>query len=124
MTMYHGTSSTQAESILANGFKPSTVGLLGAGVYVSADVDKAKCHGLTVLTVEVTPGKSLMIDSTNLPLSRCWAPHGYDSVWIPAGGLICAEHTEMCVADPGRIRVVSMSVQGDMRDIFTADAVQ
>jgi len=108
MTMYHGTSSTNAQSILANGFKPSIGGTLGAGVYVSADRVKATLHGDHILTVEVTPGKTLKIDSSNFHLGRSWAARGYDSAWIPTG------RTETCVADPARIRVVSVSVRGDM----------
>ena len=37
---YHGTSSNVANLILANGFRPSTGGMLGRGVYWSDDVAK------------------------------------------------------------------------------------
>eukprot|EP00445_Apocalathium_hangoei_P065390 CAMPEP_0204121650 /NCGR_PEP_ID=MMETSP0361-20130328/8316_1 /ASSEMBLY_ACC=CAM_ASM_000343 /TAXON_ID=268821 /ORGANISM="Scrippsiella Hangoei, Strain SHTV-5" /LENGTH=114 /DNA_ID=CAMNT_0051072965 /DNA_START=60 /DNA_END=404 /DNA_ORIENTATION=+ len=114
MTMYHGTSSTNAQSILANGFQLSTDGTVGNGVYVSADVDKAKCYGHTILTVEVALGKSKKMDSLGDPLRYSWAAHGYDSAWIPAGLNWGSQYTETCVADPGRIRVVSMSATQDM----------
>lgn len=37
MTAYHGTDHISAESIKRNGFKPSSTGRLGPGVYFATD---------------------------------------------------------------------------------------
>jgi hypothetical protein len=39
--MYHGTSSAAAAGILRQGFQPSKGGMLGPGIYCSAQLDKA-----------------------------------------------------------------------------------
>ena len=45
MKMYHGTTYENGQSIIKNGFNPSSGGMLGQGVYLSADIEKAKRHG-------------------------------------------------------------------------------
>lgn len=110
LTMYHGTSSANAASITASGFRPSSDGMLGAGVYLSADRSKAAQYGNTVLEVEVRIGKTKKIDCQNHPMQTSWHQHGYDSAWVPPGcGMVRSNRTETCVFDPKRIRVVSTS---------------
>lgn len=53
MTMYHGTSAANVQSIKQNGFRPSSSGMLGPGVYVSRDRQKAEKYGDTVLELDV-----------------------------------------------------------------------
>ena len=57
MIMYHGTSDAAAQSILASGFNQSSSGMLGRGVYVSADVNKAKGYGNSILKLAGEAGK-------------------------------------------------------------------
>mmetsp|Transcript_155200 Transcript_155200/g.496194 ORF Transcript_155200/g.496194 Transcript_155200/m.496194 type:complete len:118 (+) Transcript_155200:200-553(+) len=110
-TMYHGTSNANARSILRNGFRPSTGGMLGAGVYVSADPNKAREYGDTILAVEVRCGKTKQIDSQNHPLRTSWAADGYDSAWVPPHcGMVASGRTETCVRDPRRIRIKGVAV--------------
>ena len=40
--MYHGTTLENAIKIKISGFKPSTYGMLGKGVYMSRDINKVK----------------------------------------------------------------------------------
>lgn len=109
MTMYHGTSMSNATSILQEGFKPSSGGMLGKGVYLSADRKKAEKHGNTILTVQVKLGKVKKIDSQTHPLRTLWSSQGFDSAWVPANcGMVGSRLTETCVLDPDRIRVVSL----------------
>jgi len=106
MTMYHGTSQSNAQSIVANGFRPSTGGMLGPGVYVSADPAKAKRYGNTLITVEVKTGRTKKITSQSDPMRTTWNSHGYDSAWVPANcGMVTSGRTETCVFNPDRIRV-------------------
>lgn len=106
MTMYHGTSQSNAQSIVASGFRPSTGGMLGAGVYVTADPAKAKRYGNTLITVEVKTGRTKKITSQSDPLRTTWNSHGYNSAWVPENcGMVTSGLTETCVFNPDRIRV-------------------
>ncbi|CAE7810655.1 unnamed protein product [Symbiodinium sp. CCMP2592] len=106
MTMYHGTSSSNAASICKQGFKQSKDGMLGAGVYLSADRDKARGYGDTVLEVDVRLGKTKKITSQSDPMRTAWSSSGYDSAWVPEGsGMVASGRTETCVYDPDRIQV-------------------
>ena len=109
MTMYHGTTSQNARSIMRNGFWPSRTGMLGEGVYVSTDIDKARAYGQCILVLEVQLGKTKKIDSQAHPMRTSWHDHGYDSAWVPAHcGMVRSGLTETCVFDPQRIRVLSL----------------
>ncbi|KAK2827290.1 hypothetical protein Q7C36_018216 [Tachysurus vachellii] len=44
--MYHGTSRQAAEQIMKTGFKQSAGGMLGRGVYLSRDLNKASRYPL------------------------------------------------------------------------------
>jgi hypothetical protein len=43
--MYHGTTASAAQAIEAGGFRASTGGMLGPGVYCSRDIRKARAYG-------------------------------------------------------------------------------
>ncbi|XP_047446801.1 uncharacterized protein LOC125011627 [Mugil cephalus] len=116
-TMYHGTSIDSARLIIANGFKQSSNGLLGSGVYVSRDTNKASNYPYftnpserVVLEVRVRVGRVKRIDSSNHPMRLTWQANGYDTAWVPANtpqwfsGL-----QEDCVFDPKRVKVVGIS---------------
>jgi len=106
--MYHGTTSTNAHSILMQGFKPSSGGMLGQGVYVSDNIEKASRYGSVVLVTEVKVGKVKMIDSQDHPLRTTWNSHGYDSAWVPSGcGMVSSGLSETCVYNPDRLRIIS-----------------
>ena len=109
MKMYHGTTYANAQSIMENGFNPSSGGMLGQGVYLSADIEKAKNYGSSILVVEAKLGKIKKIDSQSHPMRTSWNSHGYDSAWVPAHcGMVPSGLTETCVFDPDRIRVMSI----------------
>merc|ERR1712098_524240 len=82
-TMFHGTRPEAAKSIQKEGFKPSTNGMLGPGVYVSQDINKARKHGAVVLETEVRTGKVKKIDRQGHSMQKSWAKEGYDSAWVP-----------------------------------------
>ena len=103
---YHGTSKSNAESIQRNGFRPSTDGMLGRGVYVTDDITKARKHGDTVLELSVRLGKVKKIDCQGHSLQKTWHDNGYDCAWVPANcGMTNNGHSETCVYDPWRIKV-------------------
>ncbi|KAK2816366.1 hypothetical protein Q7C36_022637 [Tachysurus vachellii] len=107
-TMYHGTHVDNAEVIIINGFKPSTKGMLGKGVYVSRNIEKAKCYPLrtdkrdqVVFKLKVNVGKVIKIDIDNHPLrTTC-------NISVIKSG-----REEDCVWDPDRITVI------DLRDLI------
>ncbi|KAK3527098.1 hypothetical protein QTP86_010828 [Hemibagrus guttatus] len=118
-TMFHGTHIDNAENIISNGFKQSASGLLGKGVYVSRNIDKAKCYPLqtdknnkVVFKLKVNVGKVKKIDVDNHPLRTTWHNDGYDCAWVPPNSNIKAIKSgreEDCVWDPKRITVVDVA---------------
>lgn len=117
--MYHGTSIASARLIIANGFRPSSGGMLGRGVYVSRDRGKAADYPRksqpserVVLEVRVRVGRVKRIDKDNHDLQLTWSTKGYDTAWVPPNcGMrsVPSGREEDCVADPKRVTVVGIA---------------
>ncbi|KAI4884513.1 hypothetical protein NFI96_003801 [Prochilodus magdalenae] len=115
-TMYHGTTMENAYKIQLGGFIPSPDGMLGRGVYVSRNFEKARryplCPGgqaLAVLRLNVRVGKVKKIDYQGHPLQKTWHYHGYDTAWVPPNcGMTPSGLEEDCVYDPHRITVLQV----------------
>ena len=104
LKMFHGTSLANAKSIMKSGFRPSVKGLLGEGVYLTKDVQKAQAYGPIIIESEVCLGRVCVINKKGHHLQRCWAAHGYDSAWIPPQcGVVASGLEEHCVRDARRI---------------------
>uniref|UniRef100_A0A8C9YKA0 Grass carp reovirus (GCRV)-induced gene 2p n=1 Tax=Sander lucioperca TaxID=283035 RepID=A0A8C9YKA0_SANLU len=102
-TMYHGTSVASARIIIANGFKQSSGGMLGRGVYVS----HAKKGDHVVFKLHVRVGRVKRIDKDNHPMQFTWSTQGYDTAWVPPNCGLKAVRSgleEDCVFDPKRIK--------------------
>lgn len=115
--MYHGTTLEAAQEIKSNGFRRSSDGMLGPGVYVSRSVDKAKRYPLkpdpderlAILKLKVRVGKVKKIDKQGHPLQKTWHRNGYDTAWVPPNcGMVPSGLEEDCVWDPNRIEVLDM----------------
>ncbi|KAL7853866.1 hypothetical protein AOLI_G00207100 [Acnodon oligacanthus] len=112
--MYHGTSRFAAQQIMDYGFRPSPGGMLGPGVYLSRDLNKASRyplnlpeHDRVVLRVLANVGKVKKIDHQGHPLQKTWHYHGYDTAWCPPGcGMVPSGLEEDCVWDPNRIQII------------------
>ncbi|KAK7152693.1 hypothetical protein R3I93_010801 [Phoxinus phoxinus] len=115
-TMYHGTTMANALKIKREGFKCSSDGMLGAGVYVSRNKEKASrypinagAQPLAILKLSVRVGKVKKINHQDHPLQKTWHQHGYDSAWVPAKcGMVLSGLEEDCIYDPSRIRVLKV----------------
>lgn len=115
-TMYHGTTKEAAASIKKSGFKPSKDGMLGQGVYLSRDLEKASRYPLelpenqrVVIRVKVKVGKVKKIDHQGHPLQKTWHNHGYDTAWCPPRcGMVRSGLEEDCVWDPNRITFIDV----------------
>mmetsp|Transcript_40250 Transcript_40250/g.116361 ORF Transcript_40250/g.116361 Transcript_40250/m.116361 type:complete len:126 (-) Transcript_40250:55-432(-) len=120
-TMYHGTTADRARSINANGFQRSKDGMLGAGVYLTRDINKARGYGDgTIITVSVAVGKVKKIDRQGHPLQKSWHNHGYDSAWVPPdSGMVLSGLTETCIYDPSRIHIVGIKYGSGKKDDCT-----
>ena len=88
--MYHGTTPERAALIEQGGFKASTQGLLGPGVYVSRDVRKSRMYGSTILEVMVRVGRVCRADRHPELIPRGYGTEapwhdvgGYDTAWVP-----------------------------------------
>lgn len=118
-TMFHGTLLKTAKTIINSGFVPSKDGLLGAGVYVSRNIDKAKCYpphtdknDKVVFKLKVRVGKVKKIDCDNHPLQKSWHSNGYDCAWVPPNSNIStikSGREEDCVWDPKRIQLIDVA---------------
>ncbi|KAF7697065.1 hypothetical protein HF521_005483, partial [Silurus meridionalis] len=114
--MYHGTSSHAAAQIMRTGFKQSSGGMLGRGVYLSRDLDKASRYPLdlpehqrVVIRVRVKVGRVKKIDYQGHPMQKTWHDQGYDTAWCPPGcGMVRSNLEEDCVWDPKRIEVINL----------------
>ncbi|XP_031673371.1 uncharacterized protein LOC116364346 [Oncorhynchus kisutch] len=117
--MFHGTSVEAAELIKKNGFilSRADISMLGAGVYVTRDIQKACEYPLgvsnskrRVLKVRVDVGKVKIIDQQDHPMQKTWhTEHGYDTAWVPPGvDMVESNRQENCVYDPKRIKVMEV----------------
>nr|XP_046272405.1 uncharacterized protein LOC124073897 [Scatophagus argus] len=112
--MYHGTTRQNAKAILACGFRQSADGMLGRGVYLSRDLQKASRypidhpeHDKVVIKVQVNVGKVIAINYQGHPLQKTWHEHGYDTAWVPPRcGMVKSGLEEDCVWDPNRVRIL------------------
>ena len=119
--MYHGTDEASAIQIKlagVHGLRPSSSGMLGAGVYCSRELQKAKAYAPyqkpgepgVVFELRVRTGKVKKIRNItgDDPLQKTWHENGYDTAWVPPGvnpsGL-----EEDCVWDPQRVKIVGVA---------------
>ncbi|XP_061567253.1 uncharacterized protein LOC133421610 [Cololabis saira] len=114
--MYHGTTRANAQAILNAGFRQSEDGMLGAGVYLSRDLEKAKRYPLdcsennkVVIKVKVNVGKVIAINRQHHPLQKTWSDHGYDTAWVPPNcGMVPSGLEENCIWDPRQINIINL----------------
>ncbi|KAL2096612.1 hypothetical protein ACEWY4_008760 [Coilia grayii] len=119
--MYHGTSREAAASILKTGFRQSSDGMLGQGVYLSWDLKKASRYPLglpksekVVLKVAVSVGRVKKIDRQGHHLQKRWRERGYDQAWCPPKcGMVPSGLEEDCVWDPDRIEIIGIMYPKD-----------
>uniref|UniRef100_A0A3Q3EPN1 Poly [ADP-ribose] polymerase n=1 Tax=Labrus bergylta TaxID=56723 RepID=A0A3Q3EPN1_9LABR len=115
--MYHGTTSEAARSIMAKGFQQSSGGMLGPGVYLSRDLNKASRypidhpeHDRVVIKVVVNVGRVIAINRQGHPRQKTWHDSRYgevfDTAWVPPNcGMVPSGLEEDCVWDPSRIKI-------------------
>ncbi|XP_014906242.1 uncharacterized protein LOC106958709 [Poecilia latipinna] len=114
--MYHGTTQAKAQSILASGFRQSKDGMLGRGVYLSRDLEKASRYPIghpdedkVVIRSSVNVGKVKRIDHQKHPMQKTWHDRGYDTAWVPPNcGMVSSGLEENCVWDPRRIIIFDL----------------
>merc|ERR1712125_36054 len=75
--MYHGTSHEAALSIERDGVVPSHDGMLGAGVYMSRDIRKARNYGSVVLKCQANVGRTKIINVQGHQLQKSWQDAGF-----------------------------------------------
>ena len=115
-TMYHGTSKQVAAIIKKSGFRQSSGGMLGQGVYLSRDLQKASRYPLelpesqrVVIKVRVNVGKVVAINRQGHPLQKTWHYNGYNTAWCPPNcGMVPSGLEEDCVWDPNKIKIIDV----------------
>uniref|UniRef100_A0A1A7XP22 PARP catalytic domain-containing protein n=2 Tax=Iconisemion striatum TaxID=60296 RepID=A0A1A7XP22_9TELE len=114
--MYHGTTQACAQSIVASGFRRSPDGMLGPGVYLSRDLQKASRYPINhpewdrvVIKVMVNVGRVIVINRQHHPFQKTWSYQGYDTAWVPPNcGMVKSGLEENCVWDPRRIQIIQL----------------
>ncbi|XP_041673392.1 uncharacterized protein LOC121529527 [Cheilinus undulatus] len=114
--MYHGTTRANAQSILRTGFRRSVDGMLGPGIYLSRDLEKAKLYprftppfDKVIIKVAVNVGRVKKIDCQDHPLRTTWHYHGYNTAWVPPNcGMVSSGLEEDCVWDPNQIQILEV----------------
>ncbi|CAJ1075605.1 hypothetical protein PFLUV_G00181530 [Xyrichtys novacula] len=118
--MYHGTTRQAAQSILATGFRQSSDGMLGRGVYLSRDLEKARRYPIghpeddkAVIKVVVNVGRVIAIRQQGHPRQKTWHDPAYgrvyDTAWVPPNcGMVPSGLEEDCVWDPNRIQIIKV----------------
>ncbi|TNN23423.1 hypothetical protein EYF80_066456 [Liparis tanakae] len=118
--MYHGTTRATAQLILKSGFQQSADGMLGRGVYLSRDLQKASRYPIqspewdrVVITVKVNVGKVIAIHYQGHPRQTTWHNPMYgemfDTAWVPPNcGMVKSGLEEDCVWDPNQIQILKI----------------
>ncbi|XP_063060622.1 uncharacterized protein LOC134453804 [Engraulis encrasicolus] len=114
--MYHGTTKAAAAAIQREGFRQSKDGMLGKGVYLSRDLQKASRYPLdhpeydrAVVKVRVNVGRVIAINYQGHPQQKTWHDYGFDTAWVPPNcGMVQSGLEEDCVWDPKRIQVINI----------------
>ncbi|CUF76357.1 ankyrin repeat protein, putative [Bodo saltans] len=108
-TLYHGTGGPAAQSILQGGFKPSTGGNLGAGVYMSRDITICLMFqkvGGNILSATVDVGSLFLAKGFDQTGSN-WA--GFDAVLLEQQFSPRAPPLEeWVIRDPAKIRNIAI----------------
>lgn len=107
-TMFHGTHKHHQSSILTDGLKKSRTGMLGEGIYLTRQFDKASRYPLghknkdqIVVEAIVNVGKVKRFDQVNRgdPLQKSWHT-AHESAWVAqkARGIGSGQE-ENCIKD-------------------------
>ncbi|CAJ1075606.1 uncharacterized protein LOC110004526 [Xyrichtys novacula] len=118
--MYHGTTRQAAQFILTTGFRQSSDGMLGRGVYLSRDLEKARRYPIghpeddkVVIKVVVNVGRVIAIRYQGHPRQKTWHDPAYgqvyDTAWVPPNcGMVSSGLEENCIWDPNQIQIIKV----------------
>ena len=123
--MYHATKASNVKSILTNGFRESTQGMLGPGLYVSRDIDKTRAYGGVCFKLLVYTGKTTLV--TKPDSSGSWRSE-YDSAYLPPNNnVVTSKREETCLKSVNQARILGIaygfdsSWSGKLRDLEGTD---
>ena len=93
--MYHATKKENVSSILANGFRESTGGMLGPGLYVSRDIDKTRAYGDVCFKLLVYIGITKLM--AEVDTSGDWRSHHHSAYLPPNNDVVSSKREETCL---------------------------
>ncbi|XP_042338457.1 uncharacterized protein LOC121939506, partial [Plectropomus leopardus] len=120
LDLYHITTREDAQSILANGFHKSADGMLGCGIYLSTELDKAKRYTTghlasdkVIIQVKAKVGKVIAINYHGHPRQKNWHDPRYstvyDTAWVPPKcEMVKSGLEECCIWDLDRIQIIKI----------------
>lgn len=129
---YDGTHQKNVESIRKFGFRPSSGGMLGPGIYISRDLNKAQRYagstgyrGLgVILELKVEVGTVCTIDRQGHKVQKSWH-RSFDTAWVPSNcSMVQSQLEEGCVAEPCNIQLVRVWHQNQLSRLFLYEVTQ
>ena len=105
--MYHATKKENVSSILANGFRESTGGMLGPGLYVSRDIDKTRAYGDVCFKLLVYIGITKQM--TEVDTSGDWRSHHHSAYLPPNNDVVASKREETCLKSVRQARILGIA---------------
>lgn len=105
----HMVRAPKEMSIRSQGFRGSTAGMLGGGVYISRDLNKVWGYGGAegaICELQVSVGRIQVIDRQHHPKQKVWRSEA-DTAYVPYRcGMVPSGLEEACVANEKRLQLV------------------
>ena len=105
--MYHATKKENVSSILADGFRESTGGMLGPGLYVSRDIDKTRAYGDVCFKLLVYIGITKLM--AEVDTSGDWRSHHHSAYLPPNNDVVPSKREETCLKSAKQARILGIA---------------
>ena len=105
--MYHATKKENVSSILADGFRESTGGMLGPGLYVSRDIDKTRAYGDVCFKLLVYIGITKLM--AEVDTSGDWRSHHHSAYLPPNNNVVASKREETCLKSAKQARILGIA---------------
>ena len=105
--MYHATKKENVSRILTDGFRESTGGMLGPGLYVSRDIDKTRAYGDVCFKLLVYIGITKLM--AEVDTSGDWRSHHHSAYLPPNNDVVSSKREETCLKSAQQARILGIA---------------
>ena len=110
--MYHATKKENVSSILTNGFRESTGGMLGPGFYVNRDIDKTRAYGDVCFKLLVYVGSTK--EMTEPDRNGTWQSQCHSAYLPPNNDVVASKREETCLKSAKQARILGIAYGFDL----------